>query len=788
MSQRLQELSTERAGADRRRGPMAIGLVLLLVASGLALAHLGHSPPTAHAAPPATAGPAVQPAAAYPTSIRHVVTVVLENANAATVFSQGPFERYLVAKYGYASHYYGVCHPSAPNYLSMTAGEPLQCGSDNYNVYNTTNIADLVEGAGLSWGAYAEGMPSACDTSNSGYYAVRHVPLLYNADIVNNTTRCDNHIHNFNSWNQTVANGTIPNYAFISPNKLDDGHDTNVSYADSWLKGWLSPLVNDSFFSSTVVFVVYDEAGSDNSGYNGTDGGRVYLSAVGPAVRANSTFSANASHFNLLSTTEWLLGLGGTGHNDSTSKFPAMKSWFNTSSAPSDYAVSGTVTANGTGTPLAGATVAASGGPSTGTNSTGAYSLPLANGTYDLTASAPGYLARTASVTVAGAPLTHDFALSPAPPGEYSLSGLISSAATGLPVSGASVALSGGSSTTSAGDGTYAFTVVNGSYVVTVTDPGYQARSAGVSIAGADVTQDFALALFVYDVNGTVKDPSGTGIANASVAVSGGSSYAANSAGQYLVQLGNGSYTLTASAAGYVDAQATVVIAGTAQTQDFVLHAESSATYAIRGTVTFAENGSPIAGATVRMSPGGSTTTLADGTYHVQVLNGTYGLSASAPGRVSMSRTVTVDGQAVEADFALSAYVYLVSGVVSSGATGQPIAGANVSWATNDSMLTDDSGVFSFRAANGSYTLQFAASGYASSSVSISVHGRPVLVNTTLTPTVTPSSPQTNSAPYLGMPSWAFLAIVLGAIVAATGAAIALSRRRRARIRPDGRR
>ena len=271
--------------------------------------------------------------AQFPTPIRHVIVVMLENENQATVLKQGPFEKHLAQTYSSASNYYAICHPSAPNYLAITSGKTWQCGSDAYHVYSTTNLATLVDAAGLKWRAYDESMPKPCDKSNAGLYAVRHTPFMFYSDVVGNTTFCRAHIVNSKYFNESAANGTLPNLSFYTPNLLDDGHNTNVPFADAWLKGWLSPLLNDSIFSKSVFLITYDESGNSNAGYNGTAGGKVYFTAVSPDVKTDFTYTSNASHYNLLTTIEWLLGLGHTGQNDSWSLWPPMQSMFKSSKA-----------------------------------------------------------------------------------------------------------------------------------------------------------------------------------------------------------------------------------------------------------------------------------------------------------------------------------------------------------------------------------------------------------------------------------------------------------------------
>lgn len=340
------------SGAAHRRplwvATFSTGFVVLLLASTLAVPanSATHTSPWASSSNSAVASAGTVAAHSFPTPISHVFVVTMENAEAATVMKNGPYEHHLATTYAYANHYYAVCHPSAPNYLALTSGKGWQCGSDAHSLYSTPNLGSLAQTAGLSWAGFNEGMPKPCDTSDSYPYAVKHNPFTYYANLVQNSTLCKTHDLNFTAWTNDVAKGTIPNLAFFTPNLKNDGHDTGVAYGDAWLKGWLSPLLNKSFFQSSVFFVVYDEGVNDNRGYNGIMGGNVYFSAVSPYAAPGYVYTNSTSHYNLLSTIEWLLGLGSTGHNDN-SKFPAMKSLFDfPPSPPSVSALAASISVN----------------------------------------------------------------------------------------------------------------------------------------------------------------------------------------------------------------------------------------------------------------------------------------------------------------------------------------------------------------------------------------------------------------------------------------------------------
>jgi hypothetical protein len=144
---------------------LVIALAALLAAPILPLTSaipvVGVHPPVDRAVPSS--------GSAMPTPLQHVVVLYFENNNRSTTLAQGPYFRYLADTYAQASHYYALCHPSAPNYLGGTSGASLQCRSDAYHTYATTNLATLLNNASISdWTAFMESMPKPCDTANSG--------------------------------------------------------------------------------------------------------------------------------------------------------------------------------------------------------------------------------------------------------------------------------------------------------------------------------------------------------------------------------------------------------------------------------------------------------------------------------------------------------------------------------------------------------------------------------------------------------------------------------------------
>lgn len=61
------------------------------------------------------------------------------------------------------ANYFGVTHPSEPNYVASHCGDNLGMDNDQFNFVasNVSTVVDLLEARGISWGAYQEHMPYA---------------------------------------------------------------------------------------------------------------------------------------------------------------------------------------------------------------------------------------------------------------------------------------------------------------------------------------------------------------------------------------------------------------------------------------------------------------------------------------------------------------------------------------------------------------------------------------------------------------------------------------------------
>jgi phospholipase C len=109
----------------------------------------------------------------------------------------------------------------------------------------------------------------------------------------------------------------LPNFSFITPNLCNDMHDCSVSTGDSWLKTWLTRIVNSPAYDSgkTAIFVTFDEGGGGHHGEdcasptNNDNSCLIPTYVLGPAVPAGAQVTTRVTHYSMLRTTEALLGL-----------------------------------------------------------------------------------------------------------------------------------------------------------------------------------------------------------------------------------------------------------------------------------------------------------------------------------------------------------------------------------------------------------------------------------------------------------------------------------------------
>jgi hypothetical protein len=244
-------------------------------------------------------------------SFRHVYLIVLENEEYSSLVgsSQAPYLNGLIARYGLATNYFAVAHPSQPNYLALFSGSTQGVSDDSNHDLAGKNLADQLDAAGKTWAVFAQDYPGGCftgSTSNgsgegygvAGSYARKHDPAISFTDISSSPARCAR-ISNLAALDPARAD-----FEMIVPNQCNDMHSCSIGVGDSFLKSFVPHITSSPDFAGSVIFITTDEGKSDANG-----GGQVATIVVSPLVRAGFTSATQHNHYSLLRTIEEAWGL-----------------------------------------------------------------------------------------------------------------------------------------------------------------------------------------------------------------------------------------------------------------------------------------------------------------------------------------------------------------------------------------------------------------------------------------------------------------------------------------------
>ena len=223
-----------------------------------------------------------------PVSQAHIKTVfiiLMENKNWVQILgsSSAPYiNNTLLPMASHAELYFNppLVHPSLPNYLWLEAGINFGIFNDDPPSANhqstTQHLVTLLQKSGISWKTYQENIGGAdCPLANNGLYAVRHNPFVYFDDVTDNgnpnSANCISHVRPFSELATDLANNTVAQYNFITPNECNDMHDRcaplndPIRQGDTWLSQNLPMILGSAAYrSGGAVFVTWDEGAASD--------------------------------------------------------------------------------------------------------------------------------------------------------------------------------------------------------------------------------------------------------------------------------------------------------------------------------------------------------------------------------------------------------------------------------------------------------------------------------------------------------------------------------------------
>jgi len=246
------------------------------------------------------AGPSAAQVSEVP-PLQHIIVVIMENHAYGQVRTL-PYTSSLIAAGSSFSSSYGVTHPSLPNYIALWSGGVQGVTNDNCpapgSPFSVENLGHACEAAGLTWRAYSEDLPapgSTVCTASGSNYARKHAPWTYFTNLDHQNERP------YTDLALDLAQGTLPNLAFVVPNQCNDQHSCALSVGDAWLSNNI-PAMLHGVGPRGAVILTYDED-------DGSAGNRILTCFAGDPVRVNYLSPTVIDHYTLLRTICDALGL-----------------------------------------------------------------------------------------------------------------------------------------------------------------------------------------------------------------------------------------------------------------------------------------------------------------------------------------------------------------------------------------------------------------------------------------------------------------------------------------------
>jgi len=311
----------------------------LLTAALLVIATLGTVAPAIAAGPCGTSRH-------RPRRWEHVVWIWFENHSYDQIIdsASAAFINDLASQCGSAANFHNLTHVSLGNYIGAVTGldnaalQPfiLDCSPSASCQTSATSIFEQLS----SWKAYMESMTTTCQPTGFVGYAVRHNPPPY---LTNLASSCPILDVPYTELQTDLANDTLPTFAFITPNTVNDGHDggdpVSIQNSDAWLAANLPPILNSAAYQrgTTAIFITWDEGeGPITPGFLGKDCStnttdedcHIPTIVVSPSTPSRTVSTKLFNHYSLLRTTEEMLHLKRRTFPGLSRKAPSMRKAF----------------------------------------------------------------------------------------------------------------------------------------------------------------------------------------------------------------------------------------------------------------------------------------------------------------------------------------------------------------------------------------------------------------------------------------------------------------------------
>jgi phospholipase C len=299
---------------------------------------------------------------------QHIVEIVMENTSYDTIIGNpnAPHLNALASKYGLATDYFGVTHPSEPNYVANIGGSffgiqddnqfyctPAMSGTDPHcagttvnHTVDAPNIATQLSSAGMTWKGYFQSLPPIppsgviktgpnangpytfkWPSSSVALYASKHNPFV-------NFTGTQDALANMVSDTQLatdLVDNNLANFSLIVPDQCHDMHGTGgcsdtsslIKAGDSYVGDTVHQIVTSKPWKHgrNAIVITWDEDDFSDEGQPGTGccgadpgGGHVATIVITSKTARPITDNTPYNHYSLLRSMEDAFGLPCVAH------------------------------------------------------------------------------------------------------------------------------------------------------------------------------------------------------------------------------------------------------------------------------------------------------------------------------------------------------------------------------------------------------------------------------------------------------------------------------------------
>ncbi len=189
----------------------------------------------------------------------------------------------------YDSDYFGVTHPSLPNYIAAISGRTDGSHSDNpTQAFALPNLALQLDHAHIAWQAAMQSLPYPGYTGNwypdpiphrapstmptTALYAKNHDPFLLFPAVARVDAK---KVVPLTTLGRELTSGTVPPFVWISPNLCDDMHgepnapgatcpsangSALIADGNAFLATWIPRIMGSAAWEpGSVIFITWDE-------------------------------------------------------------------------------------------------------------------------------------------------------------------------------------------------------------------------------------------------------------------------------------------------------------------------------------------------------------------------------------------------------------------------------------------------------------------------------------------------------------------------------------------------